>query len=155
MRFGRVVLCSFVCSAVCDMGTSCGELSIWVKRMHTWGIEPRSQAWEACMMPLHYVCGYLLHVCVPLIDCAMCSGMSCCGVRCTGLYRLCMCVCMRACWSLPKTKCRDPGSNWGPSDLRSDALPTELSRLDQMVTLVLVPRMAPDHAQPCSIWCVC
>ena len=25
-------------------------------------------------------------------------------------------------------KCRDPGSNRGPSDLRSDALPTELSR---------------------------
>ena len=25
--------------------------------------------------------------------------------------------------------CRDPGSNWGPSDLQSDALPTELSRL--------------------------
>ena len=27
------------------------------------------------------------------------------------------------------SKCRDPGSNRGPSDLRSDALPTELSRL--------------------------
>ena len=26
-------------------------------------------------------------------------------------------------------KCRDPGSNWGPPDLQSDALPTELSRL--------------------------
>ena len=26
--------------------------------------------------------------------------------------------------------CRDPGSNRGPSDLQSDALPTELSRLD-------------------------
>ena len=26
-------------------------------------------------------------------------------------------------------RCRDPGSNWGPSDLQSDALPTELSRL--------------------------
>ena len=26
-------------------------------------------------------------------------------------------------------ECRDPGSNRGPSDLRSDALPTELSRL--------------------------
>ena len=24
--------------------------------MHTLGIEPRSQAWKACMMPLHYVC---------------------------------------------------------------------------------------------------
>ena len=28
-----------------------------------------------------------------------------------------------------EAKCRDPGSNWGPSDLQSDALPTELSRL--------------------------
>ena len=26
-------------------------------------------------------------------------------------------------------QCRDPGSNWGPSDLQSGALPTELSRL--------------------------
>ena len=30
-------------------------------------------------------------------------------------------------WNLKK--CRDPGSNRGPSDLQSDALPTELSRL--------------------------
>ena len=27
------------------------------------------------------------------------------------------------------SKCRDPGLNQGPSDLQSDALPTELSRL--------------------------
>ena len=27
-----------------------------------------------------------------------------------------------------KEWCRDPGSNQGPSDLQSDALPTELSR---------------------------
>ena len=27
-----------------------------VKEMHTPGVEPGSQAWEACMMPLHYVC---------------------------------------------------------------------------------------------------
>ena len=27
--------------------------------------------------------------------------------------------------------CRDQGSNQGPSDLQSDALPTELSRLDE------------------------
>ena len=27
-----------------------------------------------------------------------------------------------------KTKCRDPGSNRGPLDLQSNALPTELSR---------------------------
>ena len=31
--------------------------------------------------------------------------------------------------SLQKEACRDPGSNRGPSDLQSDALPTELSRL--------------------------
>ena len=31
--------------------------------------------------------------------------------------------------------CRDPGSNQGPSDLQSDALPTELSR--HMETLFL------------------
>ena len=30
-------------------------------------------------------------------------------------------------------KCRDPGSNRGPSDLQSDALPAELSRLVQNV----------------------
>ena len=28
-----------------------------------------------------------------------------------------------------ETTCRDPGLNQGPSDLQSDALPTELSRL--------------------------
>ena len=28
------------------------------------------------------------------------------------------------------SKCRDPGSNRGPLDLQSNALPTELSRLD-------------------------
>ena len=32
-------------------------------------------------------------------------------------------------------KCRDPGSNRGPPDLQSDALPTELSRLSQNLTL--------------------
>ena len=30
--------------------------------------------------------------------------------------------------------CRDPGSNRGPSDLRSDALPTELSRLENFAS---------------------
>ena len=59
------------------------------------------------------------------------------------------------CARCKKAKCRDPGSNRGPSDLRSDALPTELSRLDQMVTRVLVPGMTPDRAQQCNIWCWC
>ena len=31
-------------------------------------------------------------------------------------------------WGMARI-CRDPGSNRGPSDLQSDALPTELSRL--------------------------
>ena len=31
-----------------------------------------------------------------------------------------------------KKVCRDQGSNQGPSDLQSDALPTELSRLDEI-----------------------
>ena len=31
--------------------------------------------------------------------------------------------------SVTSQKCRDPGSNRGPSDLQSDALPAELSRL--------------------------
>ena len=29
---------------------------------------------------------------------------------------------------LPEKKCRDPGSNRGPLDLQSNALPTELSQ---------------------------
>ena len=32
-------------------------------------------------------------------------------------------------YTVRSTTCRDPGSNRGPSDLQSDALPTELSRL--------------------------
>ena len=28
-----------------------------------------------------------------------------------------------------RKKCRDPGSNWGPLELQSNALPAELSRL--------------------------
>ena len=39
--------------------------------------------------------------------------------------RIGSCTCARC----KKAKCRDPGSNRGPSDLQSDALPTELSRL--------------------------
>ena len=34
-------------------------------------------------------------------------------------------------------KCRDPGLNQGPSDLQSDALPTELSRLGFMSACIL------------------
>ena len=37
-------------------------------------------------------------------------------------------------WCRKIKKCRDPGSNRGPSDLRSDALPTELSRLDNNIS---------------------
>ena len=28
----------------------------FARSLHTLGIEPRSQAWEACKMPLHYMC---------------------------------------------------------------------------------------------------
>ena len=34
-----------------------------------------------------------------------------------------------ACEAMLMNACRDPGSNRGPSDLQSDTLPTELSRL--------------------------
>ena len=33
---------------------------------------------------------------------------------------------------MKKEICRDQGSNQGPSDLQSDALPTELSRLNKI-----------------------
>ena len=39
--------------------------------------------------------------------------------------RIGSCTCARC----KRAKCQDPGSNRGPSDLQSDALPTELSRL--------------------------
>ena len=42
--------------------------------------------------------------------------------------RLCDICALEHCLSLWHRPCRDPGSNRGPSDLRSDALPTELSR---------------------------
>ena len=35
--------------------------------------------------------------------------------------------------------CRDPGSSRGPSDLQSDALPTELSRLCAMLQMLVTP----------------
>merc|ERR1712242_82575 len=43
--------------------------------------------------------------------------------------RLCDICALEHCLSLWHRPCRDPGSNRGPSDLRSDALPAELSRL--------------------------
>ena len=53
-----------------------------------------------------------------------------------------------------KTNCRDPGSNRGPSDLQSDALPTELSRpyCKQLRTerLRLDNLRSVLHALPCS-----
>ena len=35
---------------------------------------------------------------------------------------------------LEQLNCRDPGSNQGPLDLQSNALPTELSRLEKLTT---------------------
>jgi hypothetical protein len=46
---------------------------------------------------------------------------------------------------LPKSICRDPGSNRGPSDLRSDALPTELSRLMTTSQAPGTTPMKPDR----------
>ena len=101
------------------------------------------------MMPLHYVCGYFLRACASLYSKVLCV-IAChlCVLR----KRACIeerCMCARhhgrrapggQAVGSTKTKCRDLGSNWGPSDIRSDAPPTELSRLDQMVTPVLVFR---------------
>ena len=36
-------------------GCACGTHTTQGAWMRTPGVEPRSQAWEACMMPLHYV----------------------------------------------------------------------------------------------------
>ena len=41
-----------------------------------------------------------------------------------------------------KNQCRDPGSNRGPSDLQSDALPTELSRQLMSRALLVSPTKA-------------
>ena len=43
-------------------------------------------------------------------------------------------------------KCRDPGSNRGPPDLQSDALPTELSRLEDYIG-----RTCPDQCHGLSL----
>ena len=42
--------------------------------------------------------------------------------------------------------CQDPGSNRGPSDLQSDALPTELSRLLLQKVIVSLVRIQPSEA---------
>ena len=42
-------------------------------------------------------------------------------------------------------ECRDPGSNRGPSDLRSDALPTELSRLSRWGDRLVIPSAPCRH----------
>ena len=39
------------------------------------------------------------------------------------------CICADDSCAESQKACRDPGSNRGPSDLQSDALPAELSRL--------------------------
>ena len=45
-----------------------------------------------------------------------------------------------------RQKCRDPGSNRGPPDLQSDALPTELSRLEDYIG-----RTCPDQCHGLSL----
>ena len=44
--------------AMCPVGMEAGKSLLVPKKcqqMRTPGVEPRSQAWEACMMPLHYM----------------------------------------------------------------------------------------------------
>ena len=50
-------------------------------------------------------------------------------------------------------KCRDPGSNRGPSDLQSDSLPTELSRQMQIANArnPSCPRFAKSHSKMKSV----
>ena len=48
-----------------------------------------------------------------------------------------------------KKKCRDPGSNRGPLDLQSNALPTELSRLMQILSYYFSPNTA--FKSPCEV----
>ena len=57
------------------------------------------------------------------------------------------------CWNLNtslskfnKKKCRNPGSNQGPSDLQSDALPTELLRRD----VILYSQSSHNLAAHCN-----
>ena len=59
------------------------------------------------------------NACVCVYACVVCT---CACVCVEGVYvSLCMCA---------ASACRGPGSNRGPSDLQSDALPVEVSRLD-------------------------
>ena len=48
-----------------------------------------------------------------------------------------------------KCNCRDPGSNRGPLDLQSNALPTELSRLMQIMSNYFSPHAA--FKSPCAV----
>ena len=50
--------------------------------------------------------------------------------------------------------CRDPGSNQGPLDLQSNALPTELSRLRRDVLRIIRNVVKLPHINVCySIFC--
>ena len=49
-----------------------------------------------------------------------------------------------------KKQCRDQGSNQGPSDLQSDALPTELSRLGELAYYILENHKFPLFIMKCS-----
>ena len=55
VTWARFPVCAFLHRA----GWLCLQARVEFRNMHTLGIEPRSQAWKACMMPLHYVC--LMH----------------------------------------------------------------------------------------------
>jgi hypothetical protein len=50
----------------------------------------------------------------------------------------CQCQCGNSMQSSQVEQCRDPGSNRGPSDLRSDALPAELSRRCRCLSCICI-----------------
>ena len=52
---------------------------------------------------------------------------------------------------MSNTICRDPGSSRGPSDLRSDALPTELSRLGHTVPSLVPLYLLSTAREECNM----
>ena len=54
---------------------------------------------------------------------------------------------------ISRKPCRDPGSNRGPSDLQSDALPAELSRRCLTSRSLLIPLVRNAFALSVCVWC--
>ena len=97
------------------------------------GIEPGSQEWESCMIPLHqrrHVSNKLNFNNSLPARLAQSVEHETLNLRVVGSSpTLGAIVLAKILASLMKQNCRDPGSNRGPLDLQSNALPTELSRL--------------------------